>query len=146
MSLARFPLQRRHQLSQFVHVGLDHGRGESGASEVLSHWGSRHPPFQAGLQRDVHEGGRLHSSAERKQRLHLCGSRSIGVAAEPGLKRGAGPCAQEQRKQELPGELPIANPGFASFVLLERADVDEHRAPADELDVVRGRVFDRQPF
>ena len=75
---------------------------------------------------------------------HLVGGGSLQVPAEPGLEGDADPGPKHQREQELTGELSIADPGLALAIGLERADIDEHRPPIDELDVVRRGVLDRE--
>src|SRR5688572_18481543 len=75
---------------------------------------------------------------------HLARGGALQVSAEPRLEGDANPGPKHQRKQELTGELSIADPGLAFAISLERADVDEYRPPIDELDVVRRGVLDRQ--
>ena len=93
----------------------------------------------------MEQGGPVPPLPEGKEPGHLGRGEALEVSAQPRLKRDTDPGSEEQRKQELAGELSVADPRLTWAVGLERADVDEHRPAVDELDVVRGGVLDGQP-
>ncbi len=60
----------------------------------------------------MHEARRCDPLAEGEKGLHLGGRGAFRVATQPRLEWDSDPRPKHQGKQELPGELAVADPGL----------------------------------
>src|SRR5207248_1682230 len=104
--------------------------------------------FVAALEACVEEDVRQRAAAEavprREQVPALLWRDPVDSSAEPWLEGHVLPGLEEERVEEEHAELPVARPRLALAQPLERADVDEDRPGAAELDVVGRRVLEDQ--
>jgi hypothetical protein len=88
------------------------------------------------VEGDVLEHARAQPVGAGEQPGQLLRLDALDLAAEPGLEADVLVGLQQQRVQHRLAELPVAGPRLAGAHPLERADVDEDRAGADEGEVV----------
>src|SRR5690606_10512694 len=135
-AFAPLPPEGLDQIPQLLDVGPDQLGGEpclrQGAADLLS----GEPRLGPGLAAAVEDGSRGRLAAGGQQTPHLGAGGAFGVAPQPRLERNPAPRLHQEGVEELAAELAVADPGLALAVLLERSDVDELGAAADELDVV----------
>lgn len=84
------------------------------------------------------------SVARRHERAHLSDFDPVQGPAQPGPHIQALVRLEQQGEQVEHAELPVAHPELILTQTLEGADVDEHRSPLDELDVVWRGVLEHQ--
>ncbi len=128
-------------LLEVAQLGVDQAGAEPGPLElgldVALAVGVGVPALGPGVQLDVGEHALL-KPARAAQQLGR-GRRRDAVDAPPQqrLEGTSREGLDEQRVEEQLAELAVAGPRLAGAEPLERADVDEDRLGADELDVVR---------
>ena len=142
-ALRRVPLLPLDQLAHLAHVGDEQLLLEDPLDLLLDLTGAVGVArLELRVQEDVREDALAEAVAERHQVAHLRRRDAVDRAAQPRLERNALRRLQEQRIQVEHAELAIADPRLALAQALERADVDEHRPGALELDVVGRRVLE----
>ena len=139
------PRQLLDRLLQAFELGVDHGRTEPGAFQfgIDVPFGVGHRGFAFGsrVQLDMGENPLLQPSGALQCVGGDCGWDTVDAAPQHRLEGDVAQCLEEQWVEEQLAELAIAGPRLASTQPLEGADVDEDRARADELDVVRRGVL-----
>src|SRR5919108_1351195 len=100
--------------------------------------------LEARMEEDVRERAATEAVAQREQVPALLRRDPVDPSAEPRLEGHVLPGLEEERVEEEHAELPVAGPGLALTEPLERADVDEDRLRAAELDVVGRGVLEDQ--
>src|SRR5207248_3159833 len=96
------------------------------------------------VQEDVRERTAAEAVPGREEVPALLWRDPVDSAAQPWLEGHVLPGLEEERVEAEHAELPVARPRLALAQPLERADVDEDRPGAAELDVVGRRVLEDQ--
>jgi hypothetical protein len=86
---------------------------------------------------NVHEETGVETRAERKDAVRQRERNAIDVRPRKLAQRRIHRRHHRERREEVLAELPVRRPGLALYIRSERQSIDEHRACADELDVVR---------
>ncbi len=143
-----FPRQPFDGLLEIAKLGVDQRRSEAcplqlGADVALA-VGVGVLALGAGVEPNVREHALAQAPSPADDRRGDAGGDPVEVAAQQRLERHVADCLDVQRVEEQLAELPVAGPRLALAEPFERADVDEHRLAAGELDVVRAGVLGDQ--
>src|SRR5262245_44278824 len=96
------------------------------------------------MEVDVRAETELESRPAGQEPAHEVEGDPVDLRSEEPAHPDVAPGHQRQRPEEVLAELAIGDPRSAGLVGLEREMVDVHRAGAEELDVERARVAQRE--